>query len=104
MAHRGARLGRHDRGRRRGGDRAGLASGGDPAALIADLTDFRARRGLDRVVVVNLASTGPPAPPEHQSLPALEKAMASGLDVLMFAQRALRVRSWALMPLRVPGW
>lgn len=77
--------------------RTGLPSaGGDPAALITDIASFRDRRGLDRVVVVNLASTEPAAAPrpEHRSLPELEKAMAAGIAVLqpssLYAYAALR--------------
>lgn len=56
----------------------------DPSALVADITGFRERHRLDRVVVINLASTEPPAEPrpEHGSVAALENAMASGLRVL----------------------
>ncbi|MFB4313820.1 inositol-3-phosphate synthase [Actinomadura sp. 21ATH] len=52
--------------------------------LAADLADFRERNGLDRVVVVNVSSTEPPAEhrPEHDDLGALERAMARGEDVL----------------------
>ena len=72
------------------------SAGGDPATLAADIADFRERRRLDRVVVVNLASTEPPAAarPEHRSLPALEQAMASGRGVLqpssLYAYAAFR--------------
>jgi myo-inositol-1-phosphate synthase len=61
--------------------RPGVASADcDPATLIADIAGFRKRHGLHRVVVVNVASTEPPAAPrpEHGSLAALETAMASG--------------------------
>jgi len=46
--------------------------------LAADITGFRARHGLARVVVVNVSSTEPPVPPlpEHADLAALERAMA----------------------------
>ncbi|KOX28138.1 myo-inositol-1-phosphate synthase [Saccharothrix sp. NRRL B-16348] len=46
--------------------------------LAADIAEFRARRRLARVVVVNVSSTEPPAPPlpEHADLAALERAMA----------------------------
>ncbi|PTA47107.1 inositol-3-phosphate synthase [Micromonospora sp. RP3T] len=62
---------------------------GDPAARIAavvdDLTDFRRRYDLDRVVVVNVAATEPaPAPhPAHHDLTALRTA----LDVLPASSR-----------------
>ena len=41
--------------------------------LAADITEFRVRHGLARVVVVNVSSTEPPVPhvPEHDSLDAL---------------------------------
>jgi myo-inositol-1-phosphate synthase len=54
------------------------------AALAADITAFRERRGLDRVVVINVASTEPPAAPHpaHESLAALSDALAAGTDVL----------------------
>lgn len=65
--------------------------------LAADLTEFRDRLGLARVVVVNLASTEP-APerrPEHQRLVDLERALASGEQVLpsssVYAYAALSV-------------
>ncbi|NUT51138.1 MAG: myo-inositol-1-phosphate synthase [Saccharothrix sp.] len=46
--------------------------------LAADITSFRERRRLARVVVVNVSSTEPPVPPlpEHADLAALEPAMA----------------------------
>lgn len=45
--------------------------------LAADITDFRERHGLARVVVINVASTEPPVParPEHDDLDALEAAL-----------------------------
>ncbi|GAA3462355.1 inositol-3-phosphate synthase [Saccharothrix longispora] len=54
------------------------------ARMVADLASFRSRHSLDRVVVVNVASTEPPAPPrpEHADLAALERALSSGEDVL----------------------
>jgi len=55
------------------------------ARLIAqDIDDFRRRRGLERVVVVNVSSTEPifPAGPEHETLAALETALATGGHVL----------------------
>jgi myo-inositol-1-phosphate synthase len=47
--------------------------------IAADLAGFRARHGLDRVVVVNVASTEPAVPdhPAHASLAALEEALAT---------------------------
>ncbi|MFJ6674605.1 inositol-3-phosphate synthase [Actinosynnema sp. NPDC091369] len=46
--------------------------------LAADITAFRERRGLARVVVVDVSSTEPPVPalPEHADLAALERALA----------------------------
>ncbi|WP_119728225.1 inositol-3-phosphate synthase [Thermomonospora amylolytica] len=64
--------------------------------LIADLVSFRERRDLERVVVVNVASTEPPFPrrPEHADLGALESALAASGDVLppssVYAYAALR--------------
>ncbi|QLQ37323.1 inositol-3-phosphate synthase [Micromonospora robiginosa] len=54
------------------------------AAVVDDLTTFRRRHGLDRVVVVNVAATEPaPAPhPAHHDLPALRDALAGPVDVL----------------------
>jgi myo-inositol-1-phosphate synthase len=46
------------------------------ARLAADITDFRARHGLARVVVVNVASTEPPVRVPHDSLAELEEALA----------------------------
>ncbi|MBE1533920.1 inositol-3-phosphate synthase [Actinomadura algeriensis] len=51
-------------------------------AMVADLEDFRARHGLDRVVVVNVSSTetplADPPPPEYLSLAAFRDALAAG--------------------------
>jgi myo-inositol-1-phosphate synthase len=49
------------------------------AALAADIAAFRERRALDRVVVINVASTEPPCAPHpaHDSLPALAAALES---------------------------
>ncbi|MEU7528399.1 inositol-3-phosphate synthase [Saccharothrix sp. NPDC042600] len=46
--------------------------------LASDITAFRDRHGLARVVVVNVSSTEPPVPhvPAHDDLGALEKALA----------------------------
>ncbi|MFI9006051.1 inositol-3-phosphate synthase [Actinosynnema sp. NPDC053489] len=46
--------------------------------LAEDITGFRERHGLARVVVVNVSSTEPPVPavPEHDDLDALERALA----------------------------
>ncbi|HZB33508.1 MAG TPA: inositol-3-phosphate synthase [Streptosporangiaceae bacterium] len=49
------------------------------AALAADIGAFRERRAIDRVVVINVASTEPPCAPHpaHDSLPALAAALES---------------------------
>jgi myo-inositol-1-phosphate synthase len=66
------------------------------AALGADLTGFRERHGLDRVVVVNVASTEPvPDPhPAYASLDALTAALTGPGSVLppssLYAYAALR--------------
>lgn len=54
------------------------------AVLAADITAFRERRGLDRVIVINVASTEPPAAPHpaYDSLAALSGALAAGTAVL----------------------
>jgi myo-inositol-1-phosphate synthase len=54
------------------------------AALAADLRDFRERLGLDRVVVVNVASTERPAQPHPAtaSLEELDQALGAGEPVL----------------------
>jgi myo-inositol-1-phosphate synthase len=54
--------------------------------VVADITAFRARHKLDDVVVVNVASTEPPATPLHANSPreAFEAALATnGLGVPM---------------------
>jgi myo-inositol-1-phosphate synthase len=62
-------------------DRTDLPSADTPRAAIdqvqRDLTDFRSRHRLDQVVVVNVASTEPPAAarPEYASLDLLEKSL-----------------------------
>jgi myo-inositol-1-phosphate synthase len=67
-----------------------------PPTLAADIAGFRERHRLDLVVVVNVASTEPPAVPwpDHASLAALEDAMAGGLSVLppssLYAYAAFR--------------
>ncbi|MEV7969034.1 inositol-3-phosphate synthase [Sphaerisporangium sp. NPDC088356] len=52
--------------------------------LIRDITDFRERRGLARVIVIHVASTEPPAEPHpaHQSLEALVSALELPGNVL----------------------
>jgi myo-inositol-1-phosphate synthase len=72
------------------------SSGSDPAALAADIAGFRERHGLDLAVVVNVASTEPPAVPHpaHESLADLDDAIASGSGVLppssLYAYAAFR--------------
>lgn len=61
------------------------ATQAETAALIADdITAFRRRHGLERVVVVNVSSTEPiPSPhPAHADLDALEPALATAETVL----------------------
>lgn len=66
---------------------AEIRSGYDPSAfhgsqtdaarrLAADITAFRSRYGLARVVVVNVAATEPPVRVPHDSIAALEAALA----------------------------
>ncbi|MGW5688030.1 inositol-3-phosphate synthase [Nonomuraea sp. NPDC003754] len=68
--------------------RPGHAHEGDQAdaaaRLARDITAFRERKGLARVVVVDLSSTEPPVPwrPEFADLEALEAALATGASVL----------------------
>ncbi|WP_405149845.1 inositol-3-phosphate synthase [Sphaerisporangium sp. NBC_01403] len=52
--------------------------------LVRDISDFRERRGLARVVVIHVASTEPPARPHpaHQSLAALTSALELPGNVL----------------------
>jgi myo-inositol-1-phosphate synthase len=52
----------------------------DAARLVADLAAFRQEHGLDRVVVVDVSSTEPPAPrtAEVEDLEALERALDDG--------------------------
>ncbi|MCB9831175.1 MAG: inositol-3-phosphate synthase [Planctomycetes bacterium] len=63
------------------------------AALRADLAGFRQRHGLDRLVVINLASTEPPvAPmPEHEGI--------AGLRTLVAADRRDALRASSLYTL-----
>lgn len=62
-------------------DRSDLPTADTPRAAIEriqrDLADFRERHRLDQVVVINVASTEPPATtrPEHSSLDQLEKSL-----------------------------
>ncbi|RCG26507.1 myo-inositol-1-phosphate synthase [Sphaerisporangium album] len=64
--------------------------------LADDITGFRERRGLARVVVVHVASTEPPVPahPAHGDLAALTEALERPGDVLppssLYAYAALR--------------
>ncbi|MEO3867337.1 inositol-3-phosphate synthase [Nonomuraea sp. B12E4] len=52
--------------------------------IAADIDDFRQRHDLDRVVVINVASTEPATPPHpaHGGLATLEAALATPGDVL----------------------
>ena len=52
--------------------------------LAADISSFRDRHGLDRVVVVDVSSTEPPLErtPAHESLAELDAALDDGLDPL----------------------
>ncbi len=87
-----------DREIRRGAVRrpAGEPQAGVAAALTADIVSFRDRNRLSQVVVVNIASTEPPVPARraHQSLAALEDALAAKPAVLppssLYAYAALR--------------
>jgi len=66
------------------------------AALVADLTSFRDRHALARVIVINVASTEPPGEPHpaHASLALLERALSGPDPVLpassLYAYAALR--------------
>ncbi|WP_155344509.1 inositol-3-phosphate synthase [Acrocarpospora pleiomorpha] len=68
--------------------RPGATEGGPQGAvarrLIGDLAEFRERRGLARVIVINVSSTEPPAAPDpaHLSLEALERALEGDIPVL----------------------
>ncbi|MGR6321461.1 inositol-3-phosphate synthase [Micromonospora soli] len=58
-------------------------------AVVRDLTDFRERHRLDRVVVVNVSATEPVAAahPAHQDLAALRAALAGPAEVLPASSR-----------------
>lgn len=58
---------------------------GDPARLAADIGEFRRRHGVERMVVVNVATTEPPCAPHpaHRTLAALDNA----LDTLPMSSR-----------------
>ncbi|WP_049651756.1 inositol-3-phosphate synthase [Kitasatospora sp. MY 5-36] len=64
--------------------RSGLPQAVAARALAVDIEGFRRRLGLDRVVVVNVASTEAPVPdrPEHHDLDLLEAALRGPADVL----------------------
>ncbi|GIH26458.1 myo-inositol-1-phosphate synthase [Acrocarpospora phusangensis] len=68
--------------------RPGATEGGQQGAvarrLISDLAEFRERRGLGRVIVINVSSTEPPATPDpaHLTLEALEQALEGDVPVL----------------------
>ncbi|MBB4960713.1 inositol-3-phosphate synthase [Micromonospora polyrhachis] len=57
---------------------------GTIAAITADLTGFRARHGLDRVVMVNVSTTEPvpPTHPGHADLATLTAVLEAGQAVL----------------------
>ncbi len=65
-------------------------------SVVADLTGFRERHGLARVIVVNVSSTEAPAPadPAHASAEALSAALAAGAAPLppssLYALAAIR--------------
>ncbi|GGN59772.1 myo-inositol-1-phosphate synthase [Actinoplanes lobatus] len=75
---------------------AGPTQAGTAGLIIADLAEFRERHRLDRVVVVNVASTEPIAGPDpaHAELALLEAALTAGRPVLppsaLYAYAALR--------------
>jgi myo-inositol-1-phosphate synthase len=75
---------------------AGAAQAEVAAALVTDLFSFRDRYALDRVVVVNVSSTEPVAPPHpaHGSLSSLTQALAGPSPVLpsssLYAYAAFR--------------
>ncbi|MBK7643171.1 MAG: inositol-3-phosphate synthase [Planctomycetes bacterium] len=73
----------------------GCSSREQVEAIEADLEEFRTREGLERVIVVNLASTEAwrEEPPEWQSLAAFEKALEDGRPQpasMLYAYAALR--------------
>ncbi|MBD0673540.1 inositol-3-phosphate synthase, partial [Streptomyces sp. CBMA156] len=65
-------------------DRSALPQAVAARALADDIEGFRRRLALDRVVVVNVASTEAPVParPEHGDLDLLEAALRTSADVL----------------------
>nr|WP_269205196.1 inositol-3-phosphate synthase [Motilibacter aurantiacus] len=81
---------------RPGGRREGETQAGHAARLADDIRAFGEATGVDRVVVLNVASTEPPAEPHpaHASLAALEAALAEGAGVLpissLYAYAAFR--------------
>ncbi|MFC4588522.1 inositol-3-phosphate synthase [Sphaerisporangium corydalis] len=87
-----AELVRHDLEAAEAEIRPGIPAAADTAhgqaalarGLARDITDFRERLGLARVVVVHVASTEPPATPHpaHQSLAALTAALEEPGEVL----------------------
>src|SRR5262249_3964699 len=70
-------------------DRTDLPPADPPRAAIEriqrDLADFRQRHRLDQIVVINVASTEPPATtrPEHSSLDQLEKSLGRRDEALL---------------------
>ena len=65
---------------------------GDPARLGADIESFRGRNGLDRVVVINVATTEAPCPPHpaHRRLSDLDGALDSLPPSSRYAYAAMR--------------
>lgn len=57
--------------------RPGVSTGDGPDGIVADLVDFRARNDLDRVVVINVASTEPPHAPGSPLPPSSVYAAAA---------------------------
>ncbi|NHC14426.1 inositol-3-phosphate synthase [Motilibacter deserti] len=84
---------------RPGGRQEGETQAEHAARLAADIRSFAQASGVDRVVVVNVASTEPPAEPHpaHASLDALETALEQGATVLptssLYAYAALQAGS-----------
>ena len=65
---------------RPGADRDSGPQAATAERLVADLVSFRSRLDLERVVVINVSSTEPAAPPrpEHADLTALRAALRTG--------------------------
>jgi myo-inositol-1-phosphate synthase len=65
---------------------------GDPAKLAADISAFRRRNRVERVVVVNVASTEPPIHPHpaHQHLSDVDRALDTLPPSSLYAYAAMR--------------